>query len=88
MSVTERSKTFGLADVDKRSLEKKSCYTLAAVSSWMTAGIVPKPISKGHLLTVRNCFSKHSVQRRQKLDLEKLNARSNTASLVQKPSCL
>lgn len=49
MSVTERSKAFGLADVDKRSLEKKSCYTLAAVRSRMTAGIVPKPISKDHL---------------------------------------
>lgn len=63
MSVTERSKAFGLADVDKRSLEKKSCYTLAAVRSRMTAGIVPKPISKGHLLTVRNRFPKHSVYR-------------------------
>lgn len=51
MSATERSKAFGLADVDKRSLEKKSCYSLAVVHSWMTAGIVPKPVSKGHLLS-------------------------------------
>lgn len=63
MSVTERSKAFGLADVDKRSLEKKSCYTLAVVHSWMTAGIVPKPVSKGYLLTVRSHFPKHSVYR-------------------------
>lgn len=31
-----RSKAFSLTDVDKRSLEKKSCYSQAGVHSWMT----------------------------------------------------
>lgn len=88
VSMKERSKAFSLADVDKRSPEKKNCYTGWGVFLNDCAGVIPKPSSEGHFLTGRSCFPKHFVQRRQKLDLEKLNVRSNTASLVQKPSSL